>query len=241
MKNLNKKILISIFVFFIILLLSISIILADNVLNYQTFIDEEKIYYEIKYLDSNIINMANLLNNIENKESFYINWKKLSEQSYCIHNYWNSVILDLNYLDIDKKDLTDFSKILDELIVSIKQQDKSNTLKNLIELYNKLTIYVEKIENKNYKEICIINYNLLCAYNILETVNWTQAHEYILIASKHIYNLVNSIEVNQYSQYNINQAYVSIKELENLINVKDMDVFYFKYNIAINNLMNLTL
>ena len=37
----------------------------------------------------------------------------------------------------------------------------------------------------------------------------------------------------RHNQYNINQEYIAIKELENLINIKDLEVFYFKYNNAI--------
>ena len=71
---------------------------------------------------------------------------------------------------------------------------------------------------------------------VAEKENWTLTHEYVLKASENISNLINSIENNKYNQYNINQSYIAVKELENLINIKDLSVFYFKYNIAINKL-----
>ena len=46
---------------------------------------------------------------------------------------------------------------------------------------------------------------------------------------------------NQYNQYNINQTYIAVKELENIINVRDLDVFYIKYNIAMQKLQNIWL
>jgi len=230
MKKLNYKIITSIFVFFIILLLSISIILANNVTkNVNIKINKEKIYYEIKYFDSKIIYMANVLSDMKNG----INWKELQKQTNDLYNYWNSVILDLNYLDIDKKDLINFGKNLDELTASIKYNEKNKILTNLAQLYSKLIIYVDAIENNNYKNILLTKYNLLVAYSIVETENWTLVHEYIMKASDHIYKVVNSIDVDEYSQYNVNQAYVAVKEMENLINIKDADLFYIKYNIAI--------
>lgn len=242
MKNFNKKIITSILTFFIIILLSISIILANNLGDESYFkINKDKIYYEIKHFDNEIISMANLLNNIENKSDFYINWEELEENTYSLYSYWNSVILDLNFLNINKEDLIDFGKDLDELTISIKYKNKHKTLSNLIELYNKLTIYLESMNSNNYKNIVTTKLNLLCAYYIAEKGNWTLAHEYILEASESIYKVVNLTEINQYSQYNINQAYVAVKEMENLINIKDMNVFYFKYTIAINNLINLTI
>ena len=237
MKNNNKKIVISIFVFFIILLLSISIIIANNS-NHKTNFerDKEKIYYEIKYFDTQIVYMINLLNNIEQSSNFYIDWQELQKQSQVLHNYWNSAILDFNYLDIDKSYLTDFGKDLDTLSVSINNNDKDSTLNNLLELYNKLIVYSESINDYYYNTILVIKYNLLNAYVVAEKENWTLTHEYVLKASENISNLINSIENNKYNQYNINQSYIAVKELENLINIKDLSVFYFKYNIAINKL-----
>lgn len=242
MKKINKKILISIFIFLIVILLSISIIFANNVIDESYFEkNKEKIYYEIKYFDNRMINMSNLLINIENKNDFYINWEELEKETYSLYNYWNSVILDLNNLNIDKKDLTDFGKKLDELMLSIKEENKNKTFKNLIEIYNKLIIYLESTPDSNYKHTVITKYNLLCACYVSENRNWTLSNEYILKASETIYKVVNSMEINGYLQYNINKTYVAVKELENLINIKDLDVFYIKYNIAITNLINLTI
>lgn len=237
MKNNNKKIIISIFVFFIILLLSISIIIVNNSSKETSSeIDNEKIYYEIKYFDTQIISMINLLKNIEQSVDFYIDWEELQRQSQILHSYWNSTILDFNYLNIDKNYLTDFGKDLDNLSISINNTNKDNTMQYLLNLYNKLIVYSETLNDFYYNTILIIKYNLLSAYSIVEQGNWTLVHENILKASENISNLVNSIENNKYNQYNINQAYIAVKELENIINIKDLNVFYFKYNTAINKL-----
>ena len=237
MKNNTKKIIISIFVFLIILLLSISIIIANNSSQKTNLeIDKEKIYYEIKYFDSQIVYMINLLNNIEQSSNFYIDWQELQRESQILHSFWNSAILDFNYLDINKSYLTDFGKGLDNLSVSTNNNDKDSTLSNLLTLYNKLIIYSETLNDYYYNTILIIKYNLINAYGVVEKENWTLTHEYILKASENISNLVNSIENNKYNQYNINQVYIAVKELENLVNIKDLSVFYFKYNAAINRL-----
>lgn len=233
MKKMNKKIIISIFIFFIILLLSISIIMAINTNNEDTNINKEKIYFEIKYIDSEIINMSNLLN-------LNSDWQELQSRVQRLYNYWNSTILDFNNLNIDKNYLTDLGKILDNLTVSIKNQDRQSSLNNLIELYNRLIIYNENLNyNVNYNNILLAKYNLLLAYSIAEQGNWTLMYENIIECGNYLSNVVNSMENKQYNQYNINQAYISVKELENLINVKDLDLFYFKYQIAMNKLKNI--
>ena len=237
MKKVNKKIIISIFVFLIILLLSISIIIVNNAVNKTNFeIDKNKIYHEIAYFDSQIIYMMTMLNNIDRNENFYIDWKELQKQNQILYNYWNSVILDLNYSEIDKNNLTDFSNSLDELNISIKNNDKEMTLQNLLDLYNKLIIYSETINNVTYNLLLDTKYNLLIAYSIAEKGNWTLIYEHILKASENMSNMVKQIDNNQYNQYNINQAYISVKELENIINIKDTNIFYMKYKIAMNNI-----
>lgn len=236
MKKSYKKIIISIFIFLIILLLSISVILVNNASKKINFeIDKEKIYYEIKYFDSQIIYMINMLNNIDSTSDFYIDWIELKNQTNNLYSYWNSVILDLNYLDIEKKYLTDFGKDLDRLSIAIKNNDKGNTLNNLLELYRKIIIYSEFLNNNFYNTILITKYNLITSYSIAEKENWTLTHDYIMKASENITELLKLIENNEYNQYNINQAYVSVKELENVLNIKDINVFYIKYRLAIKN------
>ena len=237
MKNINKKIIISIFVFFIILLLSISIIIAKNSSNKTNIeTDTEKIYYEIKYMDSQLIYMLHLLNNIDTDINFYINWEELNNQTQSLYGYWNSVILDFNYLDIDKNTLTKFGQDLDQLSIAISNEDKDTVANKLLELYQNLIIYSQILNDNKYKILLTTKYNLLNSLVIAEKENWTLTYEYIQTASNNISNLVNQMDNNKYIQHNINQAYISMKELENIINSKDLKIFYFKYKMVMNNI-----
>ena len=219
--------------FLIVTLLSISIIIANNTNNGNLDINKEKIYYQIKYLDSEITSMTNILNGL-------INWQELQNRTIRLYNYWNSTILDLNRLEIDNTYLTDFGKKLDNLSISIKNQDKQECLNNLLDLYSRLSIYSKVLDyDSNYTNILLCKYNLITAYFIVEKGNWTLTHESITASTSCLSNVVNSMENNRYKQYNINQAYIAVKEMENLINVKDLDIFYMKYNIAIEKLENI--
>ena len=232
MKKNNKKILISIFVFFIVSLISISIIIVNNSINKEFSVNKEKIYYQIKYLDNEFIYISNLINSN--------NWNEIQDRIEKIYGYWNSTILDLNNLSIDKRYLTDFGKTLDNLIVSAKNFNKQSTLDNILNLHNSLCIYSENLNyNTNYTNMLLAKHSLLTAYSIAENGNWTLTHENIVKSSKYLANVVTSMDINRYSQYNINQAYIAIKELENLINVKDLELFYLKYNIAMQKIQNI--
>ena len=165
MKKNNKKILISIYIFTIVLLSVISIIITINANdNENSYVDKEKIYYEIKYLDSQIIYMSNALNNLNNNNYFSnanINWEEQQDSLEILYNYWNSVILDLNNLSIDKSYLTDFGKNLDNLSVSIKNKDKQGSFDNLIALYSKLSIYIDVLNyNESITNLFYAKYNI---------------------------------------------------------------------------------
>lgn len=236
MKKSIKKNIFFIIVFIIIIITIISIIIIKNKNKSKIYTDNEKVYYEMKYLDSEIINMTN---NLYYKNAI-INWSELESRIEKIYNYWNSTILDLNNFNINKKALTDFGKILDNTTISIKNRDKKSTLGNLTKLYYQLTIYYTDLNiDINYINIVNAKYNLLYAYSIVENGNWTLTYEYILKSDENLFKTVNSINNSQSNQYNINQAYIAIKELENIINVKDIDIFYIKYNIAMNKLQNI--
>lgn len=235
MRKINKKILISIFIFLVVILLSVSIIIANNTNNNTLDENKEKIYYEIKYLDNEIITMSDLINN----NGVYVDWQELQTSAEKLYNYWNSTILDLNSLSLDKNYLTNFGKLLDNLTVSIKNKDKQASLDNLVSLYHNLTIYSETLNyDDKYTNILYAKYNLLTAYSIVEKGNWTLTQESIIKSDTYLSNVVNSMDNSQYNQYNINQAYIAVKELENIINVKDLDIFHIKYNIAMGKLKN---
>ena len=231
MKKINRNIIILIFICFIIFVLSLYTVKANNKTNNE--VNEEKIYYEIKYWDSKFISILNQLYNTNDN----INWKELDGELSLLYNYWNSVILDLNYLDIDKRQLTNFGKNLDELSIAIKYMNKKSILNSLIKLYYKLIVYSETLNFNNYTQVLLTKYNLLLSIYMAYNNNWTLSHEYIIEASKSIDYLLK-YDDNK-NQYNINQAYVAVKEMENIINIKDIDVFHIKCKIALDKLENL--
>ena len=244
MKNKNRKILYFILILVIILLFSISAIIFAYTKNKEnSLINQEKIYCEIKYLDSSIIKMSNSINLLDNtvySSNLEIDWVNLLNNIETVYQYWNTTILDLNNLLIDKQDLTDFGKILDNLVISTKEKNKQQSFNYLVQLYEKLTIYAQNIEyDVNYTQVVQAKYHLLVACSIAEKGNWTLIYESILKSDEALLKIVNSFDNKDLNEYNVNQAFVAVKELENIINVKDLDVFYLKYKIAMQKLENI--
>ena len=103
MKNKNRKILYFILILVIILLFSISaIIFAYTKNNEDSLINQEKIYCEIKYLDSSIIKMSNSINLLDNtvySSNLEIDWVNLLNNLETVYQYWNTTILDLQFFN----------------------------------------------------------------------------------------------------------------------------------------------
>lgn len=239
MKN-NNKIIIFIFILLFLIFISISIFLLFNTQKNEEEILAEKANSQILYLDNEIIDIANLANNINlnikekdnlNKNT---NWEEIELKLNSIYEGWNSIIIDLNSLGIKNTDLTNFGRKIDDVMISSKNQDKVNMLNNLCDLYYFLVIYTNSYNsNEELKNNIATKYYLLKSYSALEKENWIIAKENIIKAENSYYNNINNIETNNFYR---NKTYVSIKELENIVNLKNIDIYYLKYIIVLNNI-----
>ena len=227
MKN-NNKIIIFIFILLFLIFISISIFLLFNTQKNEEEILAEKANSQILYLDNEIIDIANLANNInlnikeKDKLNKNTNWEEIKLKLNSIYEGWNSIIIDLNSLGIKNTDLTNFGRKIDDVMISSKNQDKANMLNNLCDLYYFLVIYTNSYNsNEELKNNIATKYYLLKSYSALEKENWIIAKENIIKAENNFYR---------------NKTYVSIKELENIVNSKNIDIYYLKYIIVLNNI-----
>lgn len=239
----NKKILIISIVTAIVFIIGsiITLVLANNGSNEN--INIEKLDSQILYLDGNIINIANTLNNITLNDNSSIlnrdtniNWNSAELEISKVYSNWNNIIIELNSANIPNDSLISFGKRLDNVAIAIKNKDKIATLSKLSDLYYLLIIYT----NSYSKSQELINnittkYYLLKAYSLIDTNNWTLINENIIKAEQAYYNNINLIEDSN-NQLNKNKTYVSIKELENISITKEKDLFYLKYKLVLENI-----
>lgn len=216
-------------------------VLANNGSNEN--INIEKLDSQILYLDGNIINIANTLNNITLNDNSSIlnrdtniNWNSAELEISKVYSNWNNIIIELNSANIPNDSLISFGKRLDNVAIAIKNKDKIATLSKLSDLYYLLITYT----NSYSKSQELINnittkYYLLKAYSLIDTNNWTLINENIIKAEQAYYNNINLIEDSN-NQLNKNKTYVSIKELENISITKEKDLFYLKYKLVLENI-----
>lgn len=163
MNKKNVKIII-ILVIFIILFVIITLFLIKKD-NPQKSSNNEKIYYEIKFLEDSIFEMSSTISNSED-------WQNLQGQAIVLYNFWDSCILDLNSLNIEKKYLTDFGNMLDNLFVTIQNKDRLAVMNSLSNLYKQVLLYYEKLDyDKASLNISYSKYNLLMSKISSESLN----------------------------------------------------------------------
>lgn len=211
---------------------------------------KEKAVQEIEYLDNQIITMINKLNNIDSNEGIYdtinqttnniIDWDYLKNQIEILNSSWGIIILDLYKLNINNNNILSFSTLLDNCVISIKQEHKINTLINLSKLYNLIPKYLTDIPGEvSRQNIKQTKASIINGYTLVEQDKWADVAITIVDADNAFKNITNNIDYVKNNEYKVNKTYVLLKELQKSIPTKDKQVFYIKYKNVIESLDNM--
>lgn len=189
---------------------------------------ESNIKYELKG--------SNILSN----NTGTINWDNEKGVIESINVKWTSLIVDLHQLNVNNDDILNFSNILNQTIVNIKQENKVNTMLDLANLYGYIPNYLKQFSNDEEKmSIEYIKSNILNSYALVEQERWDEVKEQVFNSVENITNIMNSINTEQFSQYQINRIYVMLNELYSSIDLKDKQLYYIKYRNVMEELMNI--
>lgn len=189
---------------------------------------ESNIKYELKG--------SNILSN----NAGTINWDNEKGAIESINVKWTSLIVDLHQLNVNNDDILNFSNILNQTIVNIKQENKVNTMLDLANLYGYIPNYLKQFSNDEEKiSIEYIKSNILNSYALVEQERWDEVKEQVFNSVENITNIMNSVNTEQFSQYQINRIYVMLNELYSSIDLKDKQLYYIKYRNVMEELMNI--
>lgn len=179
-------------------------------------------------------------NNILNENRDDIDWTTLKQDIEIIYSSWSVILSDLYKIGIKNEDILNFSKDLEQSIISIKNEDKQASLTNLSKLYSYIPTYLDQYsDDELYKNIQKTKSNIMNAYSIVEQDNWDEISRYVLEAEKYFTINVNNVDLNESMHSRINKVYTLLKELQNCLQLRDKDVFYIKYRNLIEELNSL--
>lgn len=167
-----------------------------------------------------------------------IDWKSIKLEVESLYSEVATITLDLYSLGISREDVLGFNQELDNLTISVKEENKENTLSNLSKLYDYIPKYLKSVTND---EIFIgkidTKNNLFKAYSILDSKNWQEI-------GNNVINTINSFSNNLLNkqtdkQYIINKIYIMLNELQSAVNKQDDSIFLIKYKNILEEIDNL--
>ena len=169
-----------------------------------------------------------------------IDWEYIKTNVEFMYSTCNVIILDLYELNVNNELILQLNQIFDQLIISAKNENKTECLRNLVDLYSLIPKYMENYIPQN-PEVYIkyTKSNLLKAYYFAEIENWTEASNSLAIAEQTFANIINNIEFNQNRDSRVNKVYISLKELQNSMQKQDKEIFLIKYKVVVEELTEL--
>lgn len=169
-----------------------------------------------------------------------IDWKSIKSQIETINEAWTVILIDLSSLNIDNNYILNFSSTLDDCIISIKDENKIESLTNAAKLYSYIPIFERGISSENSTQnIKQVKSYIINAYAVVEQDEWQTIEDNLIEAEKTFKNITNDIEYIKNKEYKINRTYVLIKELQNSLSHRDRKLFYVKYKNLMESINNL--
>lgn len=159
-----------------------------------------------------------------------INWEEIKLEVENLYLTIPTFTMDLYQYDINNEDILNFNKELDTLTTIVASENKKETMKQLSNMYNKLSDFLQEVSNDNlYKTKIKAKANILSAYSKLEDDNWEDMQKNIKNAIDIYSNLLADTSISANKQNIINKTYIMLNELQNAISIKDKSVFLIKY------------
>lgn len=159
-----------------------------------------------------------------------INWNDIKNKIEIVYSSIPIITLDLYKYNINQEDILKFNKEFDNLTVTLKQNNKQDSLILLSKLYDYMSKFSQSIYDDDLRKILIeTKSNILKAYSKLDTDNWKDISNDIKQASNSYSKLLTNPNIDQSKQYDISKIYVMINELQNAVQVKDKQIFLIKY------------
>ena len=169
-----------------------------------------------------------------------IDWTTIKTEIENIYLSLPTITLDLYQTNIKDQDILDFNTEYDKLTKIVQEQNKTETLKQLVKLYQ---IYVKFVEGTTDKQKEIIlaktKLNILKAYSQLDSGNWEEISNNIKSASDEYSKLMTTTNLKEEKQYTTNKIYIMINELKNATDIKDSKIFLIKYRNTLEEIRNM--
>ena len=169
-----------------------------------------------------------------------IDWKNVKGEIEELYISVPTITLDLYEININKDEILNFNKEYDNLIATVKNENKEEVLGILNNLYSYMPKFVQNTNDDNsYKTVVETKSYIISAYSKLDTENWDSINDDIKKAIDIYSKLLTDTNIDKEKQYSLNKSYVILNEIQNAVNIKDKSVFLIKYKNLIEERNNI--
>ena len=162
--------------------------------------------------------------------SSQIDWDLIKNEVEIMYSSIPAVTLDLYEINVNQSDILKFNSDLDQLTISVKEENKEKTLSSLSTLYQYLPVFLQNCsDDEIYKTIVNVKSNVFIGYSILDSDDWNAISDSITKAIDNYSVLLTGVNIEKENQYSINKGYIMLNELQNAVNLKDKEIFLIKY------------
>lgn len=169
-----------------------------------------------------------------------INWDNIKKEAEILQSSIATMILDLYEIGVNSNEILSFNKEYDKLLVEIKNENIESTLYELSLLYQYIPKFISECNtDEQYRIVINTKVNILNAYSILDSEEWTKIYNYIKIANEEFSRLLTDINLKSKNQYTTNKCYILINGLLDSIETKDKEIFLIKYRNLMEELNNM--
>ena len=159
-----------------------------------------------------------------------IDWNSCKNESELIYTSISTITLDLYSLNVSQENILNFNKDLDNLTVSLEEENKQLTLDNLVKVYEYIPKFAQNVvDDTLYKTVLETKLNVFKGYAKLDSGDWAGMNTNMIDAINVYATLLTNTEIDANKQASINKGYVMLNELKNAVDTQNTSVFLIKY------------
>lgn len=169
-----------------------------------------------------------------------IDWEHVKTEVENLYTSIPTITLDLYQMQIPRENILAFNQEFDKLTISVKEENKENTLLELSNIYNYIPTFVDNVSDSDiYKVVIKTKNNLFKAYSKLDSKNWNEISNDVKTTIDTYSSLLSNTNVEREKQESVNKVYIMLNELQNAVNVQDESVFLIKYKNILEEMNNI--
>ena len=194
----------------------------------------DKLDLELNYVEDLIFKIANKNAKGEYLKDDKINWEDIKSDILKINDSWSTLVLDLTEVNVSNENIISFSNDLNDLMISVSDEDEITMLDKINKMYSELIIYKQSYSDYNNEiEKKKIKNGMLSVYVLVNKNDYEGAKKEIANLIEKYKSLMDDTNYAEENKYHLNKIYVLLEEYNNAIQTQNFDLIRMKYISAV--------